>query len=140
MSELTKLIVESLRAMERGDIGAVARNAHPDIEFVNPPNALEPGTRHGIEGFKTGLRNLLDAFDELRFDSQRIIEVGDRVVALGTWTGRGRGSSYAFEPMPYAFVLTIRDGLTIRYEWFSTHDEALRAAGVPPDETPSLKG
>ena len=134
MSENTERVVESLRAMERGDLDAVAENAHPDIEFVNPANALEPGTRHGIEGFKTGLRNLLDAFDELRFESERVIDLGDRVVALGTWTGRGRGSSYAFEPMPYAFIVTQKDGLTIRYEWFSEHEDALRAAGLDPDQ------
>jgi ketosteroid isomerase-like protein len=130
MSELTDRVRESLRAMEHGNLDAVAENAHPDIVFVNPPNALEPGTRHGIEGFKTGLRNLLDAFEDLRFESKRIIDLGDRAVALGMWTGRGRGSSYAFDPQPYAFIVTMKDGLTIRYEWFTTHDEALRAAGI----------
>jgi ketosteroid isomerase-like protein len=137
MSDNTRRVEESLRAMERGDVHAVAQNAHPDIEFVNPPNALEPGTRHGVEGFKTGLRNLLDAFEDLRFESERIIDLGDRVVALGTWTGRGRGSSYAFEPLPYAFLVTLKDGLTIRYEWFAEHDEALRAAGLPPGAAPN---
>ena len=133
MSEITERVQESLRAMERGDVEAVAENAHPDIVFVNPPHALEPGTRHGIEGFKTGLRNLLDAFEDLKFESERIIDLDDCVVALGTWTGRGRGSSYAFEPMPYAFIVTMKDGLTIRYEWFSEHEDALRAAGLDPD-------
>jgi ketosteroid isomerase-like protein len=118
----------SLDAMERGDIETVAAEAHPEIEFVNPPYAIEPGTRRGIGGFKAGMRNMLDAFEELRFESLRVVDFGDRAVALGTWTGRGRGSRYQFEPLPFAFVITFEDDRMIRYEWFADHDEALQAA------------
>ncbi|MGH2980308.1 MAG: nuclear transport factor 2 family protein [Solirubrobacterales bacterium] len=122
----------SLEAMERGEIDAVAAEAHPEIEFVNPPYAIEPGTRNGVEGFKTGMRNMLDAFEELRFESLRVIDHGDHVIALGMWTGRGRGSRYRFEPQPFAFVVTLQDGQMIRYEWFAEHAEALRAGEVDP--------
>lgn len=124
---------ESLRALERGDVEALVAEAHPDVTFVNPPYALERGTRHGAEGFRTGMQNMLDAFDELRFDPERMIDLGDRVVGIGTWTGRGRESSYRFEPAPFAFLVTLEDGLIIRYEWFAEHAEALRAAGLDPD-------
>jgi ketosteroid isomerase-like protein len=127
----------SLLAMEQGDVDAIAAQAHPDVEFVNPPYALEPGTRHGIEGFKTGLSNMLEAFEELRFESQRVVDLGDRVVAVGRWTGRGRGSSYKFEPQPYAFLATLREGQIIRYQWFAEPQEAFAAAGISdPDPNP----
>jgi ketosteroid isomerase-like protein len=125
---------EALKAMERGDVDAVSAQAHPDVEFVNPPYALEPGTRHGIAGFKAGLQGMLEAFEELRFESGRVIDLGDRVVATGLWSGKGRGSEYEFAPQPYAFVASMRDGQMIRYEWFTEPDEALRAAGVEPDQ------
>jgi ketosteroid isomerase-like protein len=73
---------------------------------------------------------MLDAFEELRFDSQRVIDLGDRVVGLGMWTGKGKGSGYAFDPQPFAFLVTLEDDKIIRYEWFAEHDEALRAAGL----------
>jgi ketosteroid isomerase-like protein len=129
-SENEARVRESLKAMEQGDLDAIAAQAHPDVEFVNPPYALEPGTRHGIEGFKTGLSGMLEAFEGLRFESGRVIDLGDRVVALGLWSGRGRGSRYEFEPQPYAFLVTLREGRVIRYEWFADGDEALRAAGI----------
>lgn len=130
MSDNADRILRSLQAMERGDVEAVAAQAHPDVVFVNPPYAVEPGIRNGIDGFRAGMHGMLEAFEELRFDSQRIIDLGDRVVALGMWTARGRGSSLRFDPMPYAFVVTMQDDMVIRYEWFAEHDEALRAAGL----------
>ena len=84
-------------------------------------------------GSRQASQNLLDAFEELRFDSERVIDLGDRVVGLGMWTGRGKGSGYEFDPQPYAFLVTLdEDGRMIRYEWFAEHDEALRAAGLEP--------
>ena len=130
MSSNTERMLASLRALERGDVDALAAQTHPDIVFVNPPYAIEPGLRHGVDGFRAGIENLLDAFDELRFESERVIDLGDRVVGLGTWSARGRGSRVGFEALPYAFLVTLQDGLVIRYEWFADHGEALAAAGV----------
>ena len=126
---------ESLKAMERGDVEPIAVQAHPDVVFVNPPYAIEPGIRHGVEGLRTGLWGMLEAFDDLRYEVERVIDLGDRAIALGRGTGRGRGSRYRFDPLPYAFLATLRDGQMIRYGWFAEHAEALAAAGV--DEAPS---
>jgi ketosteroid isomerase-like protein len=52
MTENERRVHESLRAMERGDVEWIAAQAHPDVEFINPPYALEPGTRTGIEGVR----------------------------------------------------------------------------------------
>jgi ketosteroid isomerase-like protein len=133
MSDNVDRVERSLLAMERGDVEAIVSEAHPEVEFVNPAYAIEPGTRHGVEGFRKGMTNMLDAFDDLRFDSLRVVDLGDRIVALGSWTGRGRGSRYRFEPQPFAFLVTLEDELIVRYEWFAGHDEALAAAGLPED-------
>ena len=107
MNENELRVHMALRALEQRDVDALLVDAHPEIVFVNPPDAIEPGTRHGLDGFRTGIQNLLDAFEELRFDSERMIDLGDRIIGLGTWTGRGKGSSYEFDPLPYAFVVTL---------------------------------
>jgi ketosteroid isomerase-like protein len=130
MTENERRVREGLASMERGDVEPIVAQAHPDVEFVNPPYALEPGTRRGIEGVRIALRNMLDAFEELRFDTEQVIDLADRVVALGMWTARGRGSRYRFDPQPFAFLVTFRDGQMIRYEWFNEHAEALAAVGI----------
>ena len=123
-------LIEGFRAMERGDVEWIVALADPDVEFVNPDHALESGTRYGPDGLRVGMHGILDAFEDLRFTHDRTEEVGDRVVATGTFAARGRGSGIAFGPMPFAVVTTQRDGKLIRYEWFAEPEEALRAVGL----------
>jgi ketosteroid isomerase-like protein len=129
-TENERRVRDALEAMEQGDLESLVTGAHPDVEFVNPPYALEPGTRHGTEGLKIAMQHMLDAFEDLRFDLHRVIDHGDRVVALGLWSARGRGSRLRFDELPFAFLATMRDGQMVRYEWFAEHDEALQAAGI----------
>jgi ketosteroid isomerase-like protein len=131
-SENETRVREALRAMERGDLDAIVAMSDPEVEFVNPVTAVEPGTRHGHEGLKTGLGGMLDVFDGLRIEPQRIVDLGDRVVVSGVFSGRGRSSGAEFEPQPFGFLVTLRDGLVLRYEWFAEVEDAFRAAWIDP--------
>jgi ketosteroid isomerase-like protein len=131
-SQNVEQLKEGFRAMERGDVEAIVALAHPDVEFVNPDTALEPGTRHGPDGLRIGMAAVLEVFDDLRFEYERIIDLEDRVVAIGTFSGRGKGSGLVV-PAPFAIVVTLRDGKLARFEWFASPEDALRAAGVPAD-------
>jgi ketosteroid isomerase-like protein len=126
-------LLEGFRAMERGDVEAIVALSHPDVEFVNPDTALEPGTRHGPDGLRIGMAAVLEVFEDLRFDHERIIDLEDRVVAIGTFSGRGRVSGLGVGPAPFAIVVTLRDGKLERFEWFASPEDALRAAGVEAD-------
>jgi ketosteroid isomerase-like protein len=132
MSDNADRVRRSLQAMERGDLDTIVALSHPDVEFVNPPTAVEPGTRHGHDGLRTGLGGMLEAFGDLRIEPRRIIDRGDRVVVTGFWSGRGRVSGAEFDPQPFGFLVTLRDGLMTRYEWFAEAEEALRSAGIEP--------
>jgi ketosteroid isomerase-like protein len=132
-SDNVERLLEGFRAMERGDVEAIVALAHPDVEFVNPDSALEPGTRRGPDGLRIGIAALLEVFEDLRFDHERIIDREDRVVAIGSFRGRGKGSGLGFGPAPFAIVVTLRETRVVRYEWFSSPEDALRAAGAPPD-------
>ena len=81
---------------------------------------------------------MLEVFEDLRFDHDRILDLDDRIVALGTFRGRGRVSGMEFGPAPFAIVITLRDGKMMRFEWFASAEDALRAAGVP--QTLELSG
>ncbi len=126
-------MMEGLRAMERGDLDAIVAMADPEVEFINPEHALEPGTRHGHDGLRAGLGAMLEVFEDLRFEPERVVENGDHVVAFGNFWARGRGSGMEVGPTTFAVLATLRDGKMVRYEWFIEAEEALRAAGIPPD-------
>lgn len=101
---------------------------HPDVVYVNPPDAIEPGTRHGIDSFIEALDQLDDSFGEWSVDETELIEAGDRVVLLGTFHIRGRTSGASITDQR-GFLLNLRDGKISRFEWFYDHRSALEAAG-----------
>jgi hypothetical protein len=103
------------------------------VQFVNPDTALESGTRHGPEGLRIGMAAMLEVFEDMQFEHERVIDMDDRVVALGTLRGRGKGSGMEVGPSPFAIVVDLRDGKMVRFEWFASAEDALRAAGVPSD-------
>ena len=103
-----------------------------DAEWVNPPNAIETGTRHGAAAFNEAIASIFDAFADIRFVAERVVESGDDVVALGHLRNRGRTARMEVA-QPHGQVWTFRDGKAIRMRWFSSQEEALEAAGLRRD-------
>ena len=101
----------------------------PEIEWVNPPDAIERGVRRGLDAFSTAANAVADTFEGVGVDIDEMLDAGDRVVVLATLHGRGRGSGAAVERRQ-GYVWTLRDGKAIRFQWFNTPEEALKAAGV----------
>ena len=97
----------------------------PDIEYVNPPDAVETGTLRGPKSF--GL--IRDAYDDVQVRPDRFIDAGDEVVVIATLTGVGRGARVPIE-REQGYVWTIRDGKAIRFRWFNTAPEAFEAVGL----------
>ncbi len=97
-----------------------------DLEYVNPPYAVEPGTRVGRRWFGS----VRETYPNFRFHVDRFVDTGgDDVVVLGRYTASGSASGIALEG-EHGYVWTVRDGLAVRFRWFQSHDEALEAAGV----------
>src|SRR5688500_127380 len=100
-----------------------------DAEWVNPPDAVEGGTRRGAAAFNDAIANVFAAWDDVHFDTERVIENGDVVVALGALRGHIRGPGMAVEAQ-HGQIWTFRDCRVIRMQWCNTHAEALQFAGV----------
>ena len=99
---------------------------HPEIEYVNPPDAVEPGVRRGPESFAA----IRSSYDDVVVEPQEYIDApGDRVVVIARVTGRGHGSGFPVE-WQHGYVWTVRDGLAVRFEWFNRPGEARAAAGL----------
>ena len=68
------------------------RRLHPellaaDAEWVNPHDAVEPGTRSGAEEFNGAIASVFATWDDVHFDTERVIDIGDDMVALGVLHG-----------------------------------------------------
>lgn len=95
-----------------------------DLEYVNPPYAVESGTRVG----RRSLGRIRDVYPDFRFEAERFVDAGEDVVVIGTSTGTSASGVVA--TMHPGYIWTIRGGRAVRFRWFNDPGEALRAAGV----------
>ena len=97
-----------------------------DLAYVNPANAVEPGTRQGSDTFN----RVRDVYEDFRPQVERMIDLGERVVVIVSGSARTRGSGVNV-PIRQGYVWTVRDGRAVRFEWFTSPEEALAAVGMP---------
>jgi ketosteroid isomerase-like protein len=76
-----------------------------------------------------GVERWFGTWDEIRMTPERFIEDGDRVLALMTIQGRGKGSGVPVV-IRSADLWTIRDGKIISLVGYTDRAEGLEAVGV----------
>jgi ketosteroid isomerase-like protein len=103
----------------------------PDIEWVNPDVAVEPGRREGLDAFDAALDSIGETFDRVEVVPDKLFSIGDQVVVVGSLRTRGRGSGIEQE-RKQGYLWTLRDGMAIRFQWFNDPQDALAAAGLDP--------
>jgi ketosteroid isomerase-like protein len=102
--------------------------ATPDIEYVNPPYAVEPGVRRGLADVAQAMRRFAEVWDESRHELRELHDCGDTVVASVSWHIRPRGGERDLVNEE-AHSWTLRDGKIARFEWGQDLQAALEAAG-----------
>src|SRR4051812_39909198 len=82
MSEENVEIVRRLMdAWNRQDIETMRELADPEVEYVNAPTAVEPGTRQGHEALERVVRIKGDAIPGARQDLERLHDRGDEIIS-----------------------------------------------------------
>ena len=83
------------------------RNVHefasPDVEYINPPEAVEPGISRGRAQVAQALRSSSELFDSRRHEAHELFDCGDAVVAAVSFCARLLGAgpnSSRRRPMP----------------------------------------
>ena len=95
-----------------------------DLEYVNPPNAVDPGTHHE----RRKLAAVRDVYPDFKVEPEEYFDVGEDVVVIGT--ARGTAASGITTQWRQGYIWTIREGKAIRFRWFNDPKEALEAAGL----------
>jgi ketosteroid isomerase-like protein len=103
--------------------------ATPDIEYVNPPYAVEPGVRRGSVDVVRAMRAFGEVWEESRHELHELFDCGDSVVAAVSWYTRSRGSDSKLV-QEEAHTWGLRDGRITRFEWGKDLGAALEAAGL----------
>jgi ketosteroid isomerase-like protein len=117
-----------LAAFQRGDTEALLDLNHPDAEWINPDYAIEPGTRRGREEIGRAIERLFEFFETVDVESMERTPDG-RILVVTRVRTRGAESGLGIEQMT-GTIFTVRQGLLVRYQWFSSPEEARTAAGL----------
>ena len=101
-----------------------------DAEWVNPDDAVEPGTRRGADRFLQAVASVFEGWQESVFEIERVIDHGEDVIALGTLRTRGRTTGIE-ATIAHGEIWTFdAAGKVARMRWFNSHGETLGAAGL----------
>ena len=102
--------------------------ATSDVEYVNPPYAVEPGVRRGVPAVAQAMRRFAEVWEESRHELRELYDCGDTVVAAVSWHIRSRASERELVNEE-AHTWTLREGRITRFEWGQDLGKALEAAG-----------
>jgi ketosteroid isomerase-like protein len=83
----------------------------------------------GRDGFREFWRQALEAFHDIRFDPEEILDLGDRRLITVQLSGHGTGSGAPMNQKLFQ-LFTYRRGLIIRQDDFSDRAQALEAVGL----------
>jgi ketosteroid isomerase-like protein len=101
--------------------------ATSEIEYVNPPEAVDPGIRRGRAEVRLALRRARQSSPSYRHELHELFDLGDTVVAA---VSRHAGRPSSSEIQKEAHTWTFRDGKVVRFERGRNLGAALEAAGL----------
>jgi len=110
------------------DVEAIRPLLAADVEFVNPADAIEPGTRKGIDAVMAAF-DAVDAIGTATSELRELFAAGDYVVAAVTFRARSRASDVELT-QDEAHTWTFREGKVTRFEWGRDLVSALEAVGL----------
>ena len=83
----------------------------------------------GVDELTADMRELFDAWEHLKATAERIVDAGEQVVVVATWSGRGKTSGVQVEATQ-GFVWTVRDGKALSVVSYEDPAKALEAVGL----------
>jgi ketosteroid isomerase-like protein len=121
-------MLEDLRQAPDGPADEVLRElVHERFELHLPPIYPDTQVFRGAEGLKRWVLKTREVWGEWRFEVERMIERGERVVVLVHLVAEGGLSGVHLE-RDTAHVWTLADGKVARCEVYLDREEALRLA------------
>jgi ketosteroid isomerase-like protein len=101
--------------------------AAPNIEYVNPPEAVDPGIRSGRAEVILALRRARQSSASYRHELHELFALGDTVVAA---VSRHAGTPSSSEIQEEAHTWIFRESKVVRFERGPNLENALEAAGL----------
>ncbi len=132
-----KLLKSFYDAASRGDFSLIRNALDPTVEWLEPNVAglWFSGMHRGADAvWKEVMEPTAGKIDQFRIKIKKFYPVGDHIVAIGSFHGRGKTTGKELDAAT-AHVWTLRNGRIVRFEAF--HDAAswLETLGLMHPET-----
>jgi ketosteroid isomerase-like protein len=121
-----------INAYNRRDFDEAVKDFDPHIEWVLPPQQRSDsciGPKNVIRFFE----GLDETFEDLQLLPQEVVDAEDRVATRLRHRARGKTFGAELDAELYHQVMTFRDGVIVRAEYFDDWDAALAAARTPDE-------
>lgn len=130
--ENVELVRRVFDSVNRRDINGMLLEARPDIEVdMSESSAPYSAVHRGHEELRELFESVLEAWEELRWSPEEIIEVDNkRLIVVNHVTARGRGSGVAVDATR-AQLWTVADGKATTMKLYQSKAEAVNALGLP---------
>jgi ketosteroid isomerase-like protein len=111
---------------------AVSPLVHPDVELDMSTRVFNPATYSGLDGFRQFQAEVHEVWAEFRVEPEKLLDIGDQVVALVRTVGRGRQSGLEIDDR-IAMIFSLRDGRLTALRVDPDPRAALESVGLPAD-------
>ena len=129
--ENVDVIREAFERWNRRDIDYWIQHAQPEVEIWSKYAALDQGGEpyRGHEGMREWRAEIDRNFELHEVLAEDVRDVDDKVLVLGAVRFRGKASQTEMQH-PFGWLCEMRDGELLRMFFYSSHAEALKAAGL----------
>ncbi|MFL6829019.1 MAG: nuclear transport factor 2 family protein, partial [Sphingomicrobium sp.] len=111
--ERVRLVEQGWRAFQEGDLESMLELFDSEIEVYAPPEAGNPGTFHGHDGYLRWAGYWFDAWDEFTQEITDIEPIGERCVITNVRQyARGRSAGVELERAA-SWLYELRDGKVV---------------------------
>jgi ketosteroid isomerase-like protein len=126
---LARSVALAYAAANRRDFDVVLIGIDPHIEYRPSADLMPPDLEtafHGHDGYLQLWRYWLDAFEDIRWEPEEMLDFGDTLLVKARQGGHGSGSGVAVSE-PIFQLYRLRRGIVRRLEDFRDRSEALEA-------------
>jgi ketosteroid isomerase-like protein len=129
MGEATiALVREATTALAMRDLERFERLCHPDVELDWSRRLLDAEVLRGFGDLRRFFAEVDGIFEEVVFEEDEVIDLGDDVLVVSTARFRGRASGVEVTAHG-ANLWTVREGKIARFRFFQSKADALEDLG-----------
>jgi uncharacterized protein len=121
---------QAYEAFNHGGVGAILERLDPDIHVRERETLPDRATYRGREGVRKMFDVILEAFDDLQFEVEDVVDRETHVLVVLRQNVRGRSSGIRMMGRT-VHVWEMRDGRAVALTVYGTREQALSALDRP---------